>query len=203
MLSQKRKRKIAYKDKLYYWYVKEGKDDAQFYLHIISDDKKLLIIYRVNQISDYFIRPKVNVVRNEKLTNGEYHFFPPLSDESISAHNVRAILNWYENQDESCKPLKWTLPTNPFESIDFKKGVIEYIETDFSQKNLREDMLQVAYPNEYLLDIGWYGSHNGFIIHIIKNQDWDKPVLKTHTTQYRLQEATICAVEFIEKIIEK
>ena len=203
MISQKRKRKITYKDKLYYWYVKEGEDDAEFYLHIVSDDKKILITYRVNQISDYLIRPKVIVVRNEKLANGEYNFSPPLSDETISAHNVRAILNWYENQDESCKQLDWRIPINPFENIDFKKGVIKHIKADFSQESLCEDMLQVAYPNDYLLDVGWYGSHNGFIIYIIKNQDWDKPVLKTHKSKQNLQEAVTCAVEMIEKLIER
>ena len=200
MISQKGKRKITYKDKLYYWYVKKDEDDNQSYLHIISDDKKMLIIYRVNQINDNLLRPKVNVVRNNKLVNGLYHFVPTLSDESISAHNVRAILSWYENQDESCQPLEWTIPTNPFENIDFKNGVVKHIETDFSRESLREDMLQVAYDNDYLLDVGWYGSHNGFIIHIIKNQDWEKPLLKTHKSIQNLQEAVIGAVEFIEKL---
>jgi hypothetical protein len=52
---------------------------------------------------------------------------------------------------------------------------------------LKEDMLQVEYAGGLLLDVGWYPSfdtHGGFRINVIKNYDWDCPViaLTAHAT---------------------
>jgi len=49
--------------------------------------------------------------------------------------------------------------------------------------SLKEDLLHVKYPHNYLLDVGWYGSFldpkKGFFrIVIIKNNDWQKPKYK-------------------------
>ena len=63
-----------------------------------------------------------------------------------------------------------------FSEFNYQNGNIEYIDNDFSY--LYEDMLQVIYPNNHLLDIGWYGSNNGFFIYIIKNSDWQNPIAK-------------------------
>lgn len=62
-----------------------------------------------------------------------------------------------------------------FENVDFKKGKILYID---DCKDLKEDLLQVQYANNYLLDVGWYGEENGFIIYIIKGYDWENPIRK-------------------------
>lgn len=46
---------------------------------------------------------------------------------------------------------------------------------------LKEDLLQIVFSNNYLLDLGWYpeGDINGnFVIQIVKDYDWDKPVYK-------------------------
>lgn len=74
-------------------------------------------------------------------------------------------------------------------NIDFsvKKGEIVF--NEFSVKKdillseqldeLREDMLQVEFPNGYILDIGWKPSFdiNGkFYIYLIKDFDWEQPV---------------------------
>ncbi|MDR2920342.1 MAG: hypothetical protein LBV72_13390 [Tannerella sp.] len=95
------------------------------------------------------------------------------------------------------------MQANPLENIDFREGLVTHIETDFSRENLREDMLQVIYPKDYLLDVGWYGTSNGFIISIIRNQDWENPVARTRKGLYDLHEAVICAVEIIEKLIQE
>ena len=101
MISSKGKRKLIYKDKLFYWFVKLDKDYYEPFLHIISDDRKLRLSYRLNQISDKFIHSKISVLQSEKMKHGVYNFFPPLADEFISAHNVCAILSWYEKQNET------------------------------------------------------------------------------------------------------
>lgn len=45
---------------------------------------------------------------------------------------------------------------------------------------LKEDMLQVEFAGGYLLDVGWYPEFDatgGFRINVIKNYDWDRPVI--------------------------
>jgi hypothetical protein len=44
---------------------------------------------------------------------------------------------------------------------------------------LKEDLFQAVYPNQVLIDIGWYPSFDktgAFQISIIKNSDWATPV---------------------------
>lgn len=75
-----------------------------------------------------------------------------------------------------------------FENFDFNPGIVKYNPYKLSPddmtdiKWLSEDMLQVEYPNNYILDVGWYGKSftlNGvFIIYIIKNFKWESPVFK-------------------------
>ncbi|MGE1156453.1 hypothetical protein [Pseudomonas kitaguniensis] len=45
---------------------------------------------------------------------------------------------------------------------------------------LKEDLLQVEFAGGLLLDVGWYPEFDaagGFRINIIKNYDWDRPVM--------------------------
>ena len=53
--------------------------------------------------------------------------------------------------------------------IDFSPGIITWIEN-----NKQEDMLQVLYPDNYILDMGWY--EKIFRIYIIHDNDWVNPV---------------------------
>lgn len=92
---------------------------------------------------------------------------------------------------------------NPFEEIDFRSGLVTHIENDLSRENLREDLLQVVFPENYLLDVGWYGSVNGFIVQIIRDGDWGNPVAKTQQDVLNLQEAVMSAVERIEGLINE
>jgi hypothetical protein len=202
-ISHKGKRKITYKEKLYLWYIAMDDDDCYHYLKIISEDKKTYLSYRVNQIGDYFIHPKISVVESDKLQKGTYVFFPPIADEIISNYNVRAILNWYDSRENTENPIVFKVPKNPFANIEFNSGTVTHIENDFSQGNLKEDMLQVIYPKNYLLDVGWYGTMNGYIIYIIRNNDWENPVAKTHKGLYDLQEAIVSAINIIEKRINE
>lgn len=96
MINKKGKRKIVFEGTTYYWYVKKENDTD--FLSISSEDKKLVLSYRVNQIDDDYIRPKIRVVQSEKLLSGVYLFWPILSDEIISGRNIAKILNWYVKQ---------------------------------------------------------------------------------------------------------
>jgi hypothetical protein len=46
---------------------------------------------------------------------------------------------------------------------------------------LKEDLVQIPYPNGHVLDLGWYPQHsiNGiFVMHIIENENGDDPVAR-------------------------
>ena len=58
--------------------------------------------------------------------------------------------------------------------VDFGTGTVTFL--DGTQK---EDMLQVEYPNSFLLDMGWY--QDRYIISIIQNFDWVHPVQQYET----------------------
>ena len=76
-----------------------------------------------------------------------------------------------------------------FEEINFKSGVVEYLEFNINenlsfeeqQDEFKEDMLQVVYHKTLIIDIGWYPAHkkNGtYIISLIQNYKWDNPVME-------------------------
>jgi len=59
---------------------------------------------------------------------------------------------------------------------------------------LQEDLLQVRYPNDITLDVGWYPAFraNGrFVIQIIKSKDWDKPVFVREFSDIKKLKSTI------------
>jgi len=53
----------------------------------------------------------------------------------------------------------------------------------FLDDTQKEDMLQVEYPNGFLMDVGWY--QDRYIIFIIQNFDWEHPVKQYETTDRR------------------
>lgn len=71
--------------------------------------------------------------------------------------------------------------------INFKSKSGKILYNDFSIQNkplnnqifsLKEDLLQVEYPNGCLVDVGWYPEFDikgYFKIMIIKDFDWDNP----------------------------
>lgn len=73
-------------------------------------------------------------------------------------------------------------------SLDFLQGKITYDELSMLQDsgiehqahNLKEDMLQVEYPDGFLIDVGWYPSFDAkghFQIKVVKDYEWDYPTL--------------------------
>jgi hypothetical protein len=196
-ISKKGKRKIIYNEELFFWYIKKDDDYGTDYLNIVKEDRSVVIYYRINQINDEFIHPKITVQKSPRLKSGLYNFFPPLSDEIITSKTVSRILKWHEQTNIS-SPLKYPEYKFSLGDIDYKSGKIVFISDDF--KNLTEDMLLVEYPDNYILDLGWYGSSNGFVLYIIKDENWKKPVKRTSAGYYDLKEIIVNAVDFIMKI---
>lgn len=77
--------------------------------------------------------------------------------------------------------------------MDFGTGTVTFL--DDTQK---EDMLQVEYPNGFLLDMGWY--QDRYIISVIHNFDWANPVQQYETTETnQLPKLLTEAVRLVEK----
>ena len=198
-ISKKGKRKIIYNEELFYWFIQRDEDYGTDHLNIIKEDRSLIIFYRVNQIRDEFIHPKVFIKKSSRLKTGLYPFFPLLSDEIITPKTIINILKWHEQCDVSITPVKHQPLGFSLADIDYKAGKINHISDDF--KHLSEDMLQIEYPGGYILDLGWYGSSNGYIIYIIKDKNWETPVKKVHTGFYSLKEVLKNAVDFITSLL--
>lgn len=77
--------------------------------------------------------------------------------------------------------------------IDFDTGKVIFLDA-----TRKEDMLQVEYPNCFLLDMGWY--QDRYIISVIHNFDWANPVQQYETTETnQLSKLLTEAVRLVEK----
>ncbi len=77
--------------------------------------------------------------------------------------------------------------------IDFDTGKVIFLDA-----TRKEDMLQVEYPNCFLLDMGWY--QDRYIISVIHNFDWANPVKQYETTETnQLPKLLTEAVRLVEK----
>ena len=77
--------------------------------------------------------------------------------------------------------------------IDFDTGKVIFLDA-----TRKEDMLQVEYPNCFLLDMGWY--QDRYIISVIHNFDWANPVQQKATTETnQLPKLLTEAVRLVEK----
>ena len=76
--------------------------------------------------------------------------------------------------------------------VDFGTGKVIFL--DVTRK---EDMLQVEYPNGFLLDMGWY--QDRYIISIIQNFDWTRPVQQYETTETNQLPALLMEAVYLGK----
>ena len=77
--------------------------------------------------------------------------------------------------------------------MDFDTGKVIFLDA-----TRKEDMLQVEYPNCFLLDMGWY--QDRYIISVIHNFDWANPVQQYETTETnQLPKLLSEAVRLVEK----
>ncbi len=77
--------------------------------------------------------------------------------------------------------------------MDFDTGKVIFLDA-----TRKEDMLQVEYPNCFLLDMSWY--QDRYIISVIHNFDWANPVQQYETTETnQLPKLLTEAVRLVEK----
>lgn len=96
-------------------------------------------------------------------------------------------------------------------NIKFKSGKVIYDEfhIDFSipfseqLDNLKEDLLQVVFTENFLLDIGWYPEYEPegqFVVQLIQNKCWDNPRYRKHCKdELELRKSIERAVELAGK----
>ncbi len=96
--------------------------------------------------------------------------------------------------------------------IDFKSGKVIYNEfnIDFSKPlklqiyNLNQDLLQVEYKNNYILDVGWspdFDVNGSFIIYIIKDYNWGNYIYKRQCKDIeKLKKYINQAIKYLENI---
>lgn len=99
--------------------------------------------------------------------------------------------------------------------INFASGTVVFEEfhicfsKPYSQQldALSEDLAQVVYKGNYVLDVGWYPEQNedgNFVIQIIKGKDWEHPVFKKHCRgKEMLIEYINESIATVESIIRK
>ena len=77
--------------------------------------------------------------------------------------------------------------------MDFDTGKVIFLDA-----TRKEDMLQVEYPNGFLLDMGWY--QDRYIILVIRDFDWAHPVKRYETADRDQLPALLTeAVRLVEK----
>lgn len=78
--------------------------------------------------------------------------------------------------------------------MDFGAGRVIFLD-----EMKKEDMLQVEYPNQLLLDMGWY--QNVYMICIIRDFDWEHPIIQyTAADKKRLPDLLAEAVRCVEEV---
>ncbi|MDE5778972.1 MAG: hypothetical protein K2I10_10785 [Lachnospiraceae bacterium] len=99
------------------------------------------------------------------------------------------------------------------EKIDLQSGKITYNEfnIDFcvpyseQVEELLEDLIQIEYENGYLIDLGWYPEYNPqgkFIVQVIKNYDWEKPIyMEQSRDEKQLEKIFLKAINLIMVIL--
>lgn len=100
-VSKKGKRKLVYKDKEYYWYMKLTDDWMYSYnkpqLHIVSDDKKFIISYQPKQQNEHpFLIIKGDNIGGLKAPKDSWKRvkIPNWKDDEITPGFVHRLLDW-------------------------------------------------------------------------------------------------------------
>jgi len=95
-VCKQKRRKIICNDKEYIWYVKPDEDYFnEFVLHIISDDKRLIILYLIN--SDYIISIGRQFQSRKSSGRWERYKLPFEKIQFVTPKFVSQIIEWAEN----------------------------------------------------------------------------------------------------------
>ena len=95
-VSKKGRRRIQYKDQTFVWWVSEDDDDfGTVRLKVVSDDKKILLSYRVGE-GDYYVRSEGHLFQGKKRSGCWELYEYPLKEPPIvvTPRFVRELIAW-------------------------------------------------------------------------------------------------------------
>lgn len=112
--KKKYKRKIVRSNRLFYWYVEPDIDDEGIIkLHIVSEDKKLIVTYEVGQHS-IKNKPPFIVIIGEEFEGWTLEYIgyrrvltPQWSDEIITPKLIGEIIDWCLLKDKEINIVNW------------------------------------------------------------------------------------------------
>ncbi|MDR0229958.1 MAG: hypothetical protein LBI72_12985 [Flavobacteriaceae bacterium] len=91
---------------------------------------------------------------------------------------------------------KGTITFNSLTHLDFGLATVEVIDW------LKEDLLQVEFDNNQLLDIGWYPEFNidgHFTVQLIADYNWETPLFKENCCTFKsLEDTVIKALNYLK-----
>jgi hypothetical protein len=98
-----------------------------------------------------------------------------------------------------------------FWGIEIHSGVVVYDDISFLKDYsnlalevdyLKEDMLQIHFPEKMIIDVGWCPSFDlegAFFAYLIMNEDWQNPIEQVKSSN--IKELKVAINKFVEKII--
>lgn len=113
-VSRKLRRKIVRLDRVFYWYVAPDYDDAGVHkLHILSEDKKFIVAYELDQADKPNWRPMLVVMGKEfEGLSGDYTGYrrvltPIWQDKLITPKRVGEIIDWCYSKEKELILVNW------------------------------------------------------------------------------------------------
>ena len=106
-VSTKGRRSIQYKNKNFIWWVGQNGDDMdKIWLNIVSEDKSIVLAYRVGE-GDFFIVSKGRIFQGEKKSGSWENYWYPMKEPPmvITPQFVYDLIAWsVDGKDaEKCK----------------------------------------------------------------------------------------------------
>lgn len=107
-VAKKHRRKIVCRDGVYYWWVREADTCSKMILSIVSDDKRLMILYPLGQPTESRYLVSVGRIFKGKATNGcwkRYRFWElegiGPKQEAVTPGMAARILEWCLSEGEA------------------------------------------------------------------------------------------------------
>lgn len=99
-VSKKRRRSIKYKEQNFVWWVGKDEDSCdQIWLNIVSEDKSIVLAYRVGE-GDFFVISKGRIFQGEKTSGCWERYAYPMESPPmvITSQFVSGMIAWAADQ---------------------------------------------------------------------------------------------------------